>query len=107
LADESTPLSEASLTFRKSVWFPLGFTLSYVILGSIVMRSPGALNLFGTIAVVGVAFLASLLVWVFYFLSFLLKVRRWPRILVLTGLLSPVVIVATFLLLSGSSSQRP
>jgi apolipoprotein N-acyltransferase len=94
------------LTFKKSVWFPLGFTLSYLILASTVVRSPGGSNLFGTIAVVGLAFVSSLLVWVFYCLSFLLKLRHWSRILVLTGLLSPVVVAASFLLLSSSSSQN-
>src|SRR5260370_33928958 len=90
LADESTLLSEASLTFRRSVWFPLGFTVTYLILASTVVRSPGMSNFIGTIAVVGMAFVSSLLVWVFYCISFLLKFQRWSRILVLTWFLSPV-----------------
>jgi hypothetical protein len=36
---------------------------------------------------------------VFYYLSFLLKLRRWAGILFLTGLLSPVVVTATLMLI--------
>lgn len=103
--DECTPRWEAWLTIRKSVWFPLGFTLLYLILASTIVRWSATSNLFGTIAVIGMAFVSSLLVWVFYCLSFFLRPRQWPGILLLTGFLSPAVITVTFLLLSSFSPQ--
>jgi hypothetical protein len=93
------------LTIGKSVWFPLGFTALYLILASILV--PSIVNPFGKLAGVGLAFISSFLVWVFYCVAFLLKLRNWSRILVLIGLLAPAVIAGTFLLLSGVLWQNP
>jgi len=91
------------------VWFPLGFTVLYLILVFVVFSSekshdPKGYLPFETLAATGLASVSTLLVWVFYCVSFLLKLRHWAVILFLTGLFSPVVVTATFVLMNSLSS---
>ena len=83
------------------MWFPLGFTLLYLIVLSVIVRSedPKGFVPLGSLIAATIATVSTLLVWVFYCLSFLLKLRRWAGILFLTGLLSPVVVTATLMLI--------
>jgi hypothetical protein len=87
------------LKIWKSAWFPLGFTLLYLKLASVVAQS-SALNTswvpVGALFATALLIPSILLLWTFYGLSFLLRLRSWPGVLVMAGLLSPVVIAATF-----------
>jgi hypothetical protein len=87
------------LKIWKSVWFPLSFTLLYLKLASVVAQSK-ALNTswvpVGAMFAIALLVPSVLLLWTFYGLSFLLRLRRWPVVLIMAGLLSPVVVAATF-----------
>lgn len=86
----------------KSIWFPVGFTVIYLSIASAVMESdrnsgPWAMPFKG-VAAFALAFMSSCVLWIFYGVSFILKFRRWPEILLLAGLLSPVLMAGAFLL---------
>jgi hypothetical protein len=89
------------LKIWKSVWFPLSFTLLYVYLASVIAQSK-ALNTswfpLGALFAIVLLYPSILLLWTFYAYSFLLRLRHWPGVLILAGLLSPMVIAATWLL---------
>jgi hypothetical protein len=91
--------AETAASIKKSVWFPLGFSVSYLVVA--IVTAPHVVNPFKRIAVVGLAFISALLVWAFYCFALHLKLPNLARTLVLTGLLAPAVIAGTFLLIAG------
>jgi hypothetical protein len=99
-----------ALRIGNSVWFPLGFTLLYFILVFAIFSFEESHGQKGrlptrTIAATMIATVSTLLVWVFYCLSFLLKLRHRAGILCLIGLFSPAVVVVTFALIGSLSNS--
>ena len=88
-------LGRRRLKFRNSVWFPLGFTAVYATLAWVRVRSGDSL---GTIVAVSLATVSAMVLWAFYGIAFLLKVRQWAAILILAGLAAPAVVFGTFAL---------
>jgi len=84
-----------------SLWIPAGFTGLYLALTLFVGRRLVSQDPVGAGLAVTIATVSAAMLWVFYALCFLLRLRHPAAVLVVAGFACPAVVTAALFLLLG------